>query len=249
MKRTLICFLFICASAGAAAYTPPEEFVYKEIPSGVFTLASWQKITDQAKPFKIYIEGDGRSFKRGRPTQDPTPKNTMFRRLAFGDTSANVIYLARPCQFVKDPNCAVRHWTTARFAPEVINSLHSAVKQTAGEREVILIGYSGGAQAAGLIAAAKPGLSVTKIITLAGNLDHEAWTRAKNLPPLNESLNLSSYRKQFLQIPQRHYAGGRDKIIPPALITDFAGAENVYVVPKASHGKGFEKIFPLIWQE
>lgn len=74
-------------------------------------LASWQKITVSAAGYKIYIEGDGYAFDvRGRATSDPTPRGTLMRELAFGDDSPNVMYLARPCQYVKSGDCAQRHY-------------------------------------------------------------------------------------------------------------------------------------------
>ncbi|MDD7312777.1 MAG: alpha/beta hydrolase, partial [bacterium] len=64
-------------------------------------MASWQKITHPTAPYKIYIEGDGHAFNaHGQPTGNPTPKGTLVRELAFGDNHENVIYLARPCQYV-----------------------------------------------------------------------------------------------------------------------------------------------------
>lgn len=173
-----------------------------------------------------------------------------MRELAFWDDSPNVVYLARPCQYVKSPICSKRHWTTARFAPEVINAEYAAVKQIAGDNPVILIGFSGGAQVAGLIASAKPGLNVKKIITIAGNLDHLAWTQYHNLPPLNESMNLESYRKQFAQIPQIHYVGSDDEVMPPALVREFVGGSgNIIEVRGATHNSGWEEIYSQIRNE
>ena len=134
MIKNLITILFLVWVAGCAhTLSVPAEFVYAEIKTSAFTLASWQKITDKNAPYKIYIEGDGHAFNsHGRPTNNPIPKGTLVRELAFGDNSPNVVYLARPCQYVKSDICAQRHWTTARFAPEVINSEYEAVKQIAG---------------------------------------------------------------------------------------------------------------------
>ncbi|CDA18669.1 putative uncharacterized protein [Acetobacter sp. CAG:267] len=248
MLKALIILFFV---AGCTAIKAPTDFVYKEIPTRDFTLASWQKITDPFGTYKIYIEGDGYAFNaHGRATQDPTPKGTLVRELAFGDNNPNVVYLARPCQYIKSPICSKRHWTTARFAPEVINAEYAAVKQIAGDNPVILIGFSGGAQVAGLIASAKQGLNVKKIITIAGNLDHLAWTQYHNLPPLNESMNLESYRKQFAQIPQIHYVGSDDKVMPPVLVRDFVGEScNLIEVRGATHNSGWEKIYSQIRNE
>lgn len=241
------CFIF----AGCSHIDIPQEYVYKEILTPNFTLASWQKITDSAAVYKIYIEGDGYAFNASkRATQDPTPRGTLVRKLAFGDTNPNVIYLARPCQYVKSPICTKRHWTTARFAPEIINAEYAAVKQIVGTSPVILIGFSGGAQIAGLIATAKPGLNVKKIITIAGNLDHLAWTEHHNLLPLRQSMNLESYRQQFSQILQIHYVGTDDKVIAPELVRDFVKNDKLVIeVNKAEHNTGWEKIYQQIWDE
>lgn len=248
MLKALIILFFV---AGCTAIKAPTDFVYKEIPTRDFTLASWQKITDPFGTYKIYIEGDGYAFNaHGRATQDPTPKGIFMRELAFGDDSPNVVYLARPCQYIKSPICSKRHWTTARFAPEVINAEYAAVKQIADGNPVILIGFSGGAQVAGLIASAKPGLNVKKIITIAGNLDHLAWTQYHNLPPLNESINLESYRKQFVKIPQIHYVGSDDEVIPPVLVREFVGGSgNIIEVRGATHNSGWEEIYSQIRNE
>ncbi len=115
----------------------PAEFVYKEVETRNFTLASWQKVTNPAAPYKIYIEGDGYAFNaRGKATQDPTPRGTLVRELAFGDDSQNVIYFARPYQYIKSPICSKRHWTTARFALEVINAEYEAIKNIADNNPV-----------------------------------------------------------------------------------------------------------------
>lgn len=248
MRKAIVLILLL---TGCAAVKVPPEFVYREIQTRDFTLATWQKITDPDGVYKIYIEGDGHAFNaRGRATNDPTPRGTLVRELAFGDPSPNVVYLSRPCQYVKSEICSKRHWTTARFAPEIINAEYDAVRQIAGNSPIILIGFSGGAQAAGLIAAAKPGLNVEEIITVAGNLDHLAWTQYQKVPPLNESLNLESYRKQFAKIPQTHYVGGNDKVIPPFLVKEFVGSgKRVIKVPNATHNSGWESIYPQIWEK
>ena len=107
MLKALIILFFV---AGCTAIKAPTDFVYKEIPTRGFMLASWQKITEPFGTYKIYIEGDGYAFNaHGRATQDPTPRGTLVRELAFGDNNPNVIYLARPCQYVKSPICSTRH--------------------------------------------------------------------------------------------------------------------------------------------
>lgn len=237
--------------SGCVSITAPADYVYKEIKTRDFTIATWQKITNPTSIYKVYIEGDGYAFNSyGKPSQDPTPRGTLVRELAFGDKSPNVIYLARPCQYVKSQICSVRHWTTARFAPEIINAEYETIKQIAGNHPVILIGFSGGAQIAGLVATAKLGLNVKKIITIAGNLDHLSWTQYHNLPALNESMNLESYYEQFAGVPQIHYVGSDDKVMPPVLVREFIGNDDLVVeVNRANHNEGWESIYNKVWSE
>lgn len=249
LKKILsLSLLFLSACAGI---TPPTDFVYREIETRNFTIASWQKIEQPDGIYKFYIEGDGYAFNTaGKPSADPTPRGHLMRELAFGDQSPNVVYLARPCQFVKSEICSRRHWTSARFAPEIINAEYEAVRDIAADHPVILIGFSGGAQVAGLISTAKPGLKVKKLISIGGNLDHLAWTQYHKLPPLNESMNLESYRQQYSILPQMHYVGSHDKVMPAILVEQFVrNPTQVTLINGAEHNSGWESIYPAIWNE
>ena len=141
MFRFYVLFLFLLT--GCSNIVIPDVFKYEEIDAGIFKLASWQKISNKNGTIKIYIEGDGASFDAyGMPTKDPTPKGKMIRDLAFGDYSPNVVYLARPCQFIMSDMCSIRHWTTARYSYEVVEATYQAIKQIAGSRDIILVGFS-----------------------------------------------------------------------------------------------------------
>ena len=248
IKKVWFAALFLLC--GCNSVHVPESFVYKEIKTEKFTLASWQKITDVQAPVKIYVEGDGASFNgMGRPTSNPTPKGAVLREIAFGDNSPNVVYLARPCQFVHDNQCEQKYWTTARFAPEVISSEKEAILQVAQSFPVILVGFSGGAQVTGLVAVTTPELQVKKMITIAGNLDHKAWTKYHNVPELTDSMDLAEYKEQYLLLPQEHYVGNKDTVMPPMLVEDFVGQDKIRMVPSAEHNKGWERIYPLIQLE
>lgn len=230
---------------------PPDFFEERDIRTTIFALRSYQKLTDPAAAVKVYIEGDGRAFDgHGRQTGDPTPRNDFMRRLAFADPAPNVIYLGRPCQYVKDEACRPEDWANARFSKQAVDSASQAIMQIADKRTVILIGFSGGAQIAGLAAVLHPELNVKKLVTIAGNLDHTEWTRMKKLPQLSESLDLNSYREELKKIPQVHYVGEKDMVIPASLIINFIGdPTKIIIVPNAGHGKGFESVYPMIWDE
>ena len=249
MFRFFVLFLFLVT--GCSNIVIPDAFKYEEIDADIFKLASWQKISNKDGTIKIYIEGDGASFDAyGMPTKDPTPKGKMIRDLAFGDYSPNVVYLARPCQFIMSDMCSIRHWTTARYSYEVIDATYKAIKQIAENREVILVGFSGGAQVIGLVSVLKRDLNVKNIVTVAGNLDHLAWTQYHNLPSLNEALNLADDKNEFFRIKQKHYAGSNDDVVSAGLIAKFIEHSKVdfEVVEGATHSNGWEAIYDSIWR-
>jgi len=174
----------------------------------------------------VYIEGDGFAWASPlRPSDDPTPRNPVALRLALAHPETNAAYLARPCQYVGADQvaCPRRYWTDARFAPEVVDAASLALdvlKARSGAQQLVLVGYSGGGAIAALVAARRP--DVERLITVAGNLDHLAWTRHHGLQPLAGSMNPADQADQLRNIPQWHLVGEKDKVIPPALAQGFA---------------------------
>lgn len=244
-KILYIFFLFsICFFSCTKSITVPSEFNYKEVSSGTYTLACWQKISNENSPFHIYIEGDGNSFNRyGYPTDNPTPKGTFLREIAFNDPNDNVIYLARPGQFVENQNKNQTDWTTGRFSKKIVDSVSQAVNELSKGNPIILIGYSGGALLSGLIINENPNLNVIKWITIAGVLNHTKWTEKLNLPPLKDSLDLDYLPK----VKQIHLVGEKDKIVPAELTKSIVCTQDLIIVPKATHNTGFEKVYNIIY--
>lgn len=249
MKKLLFLLMFFVV--GCATENPLKDLRFQPISSGDYTVASWYKITKAGQPLKVYIEGDGHAFDRkGRPTDDPTPEGLFLRKLAVDDTSPNVVYMARPCQYLMGQNCSQKDWTSGRFSPAILDSMEASVgammKKSRAD-QVILIGYSGGGMIASQIAARHPE-QVKKLITIAGVLDKDKWTAYHKDEPLYQSVNLNVMALKG--IPQTHYVGAKDKIVPPELTFDILGADNpnVVVVSGAKHGKGFEKIYGDIWR-
>lgn len=243
MKRLLIflsfLLLFLC-SCSTMQTKPPTDFCYKEIKTDNYTLASWQKITDNNLPIRIYVEGDGHAYtSNGYPTTDPTPKSYFLRNIAFNDTNANVVYLARPCQYIKNDNQSNVDWTTGRFSQKIVDNMAQAIKQIADNKEIVLIGYSGGALICGLIINQySQELNVVKWITIAGLLNHTKWTTYFNYVPLKDSLDLDT----IPDIDQTHYIGKKDKIIPYQLTLELVDEANCVIIENATHNKGFENL-------
>jgi pimeloyl-ACP methyl ester carboxylesterase len=191
-----------------------------------FNIVAFSKPARQVNPvLVIYIEGDGRAWKTASlPSDNPTPTNPLALRLAIQDPRPAVAYLARPCQFVVLPSqgCSEKLWTSARFSPAVIETMNEAIeklKQQYSASQLVLIGYSGGGAVATLVAAKRS--DIKTIITVAGNLDTDTWVRLYGLEPLSESINPASVAQSIRNIPQTHYVGAKDDVIPRAISQSF----------------------------
>lgn len=164
----------------------------------------------------IYIEGDGAAWRNSRqPSMDPTPNNPVALKLAAADHHDSVLYLGRPCQYDADParGCHFREWTERRFAH--VDELEQAIRQRVpAERKLILVGFSGGANMAVQLAARLP--KVTGLVTVAGNLDTSAFTRYHRLRDEDFGHN-AALLQRLSGLPQVHYTGGDDAVIPPEL--------------------------------
>ncbi len=231
----LALFLFCLLSSGCAsrletatALASSRQWRSEVIETAAFDLYSFgpDRLVPGA-PLVVYIEGDGYSWiSRDRISDDPTPRRPLALELAVTDPRPNVVYLARPCQYVRDGsrrNCQPAYWDTAGYAPEVIAAFDAAIGllvRRAAASQVFYVGYSGGGAVAALVAARRQ--DSAGLITVAGVLDHGAWTRLDGLEPLRYSLEPADEVTRLLSVPQRHLSGGRDRTVPSAVARAFA---------------------------
>lgn len=225
----------------ACAVIPPPQARH-DTADRIAQGAGWQSSRLNAQPFvlqvwqprpapgqdtlTVYLEGDGLAWADAEtPSSDPTPLDPLALRLAVKQSGA-VAYLARPCQYtqaIQAPACVKRYWTTHRFAPEVVQAMQEALdrlKQQWETPRLHLVGYSGGGTLALLLAARRN--DVTQVVTIAGNLDPDAWTRWHRVTPLYGSLNPVNDVAALSHIPQWHWSGSKDTVVPPALSQAFA---------------------------
>jgi pimeloyl-ACP methyl ester carboxylesterase len=213
-------------------------------PFTLFTLAPRRWAADQ--PLTVYVEGDGFAWiNRYRQSDDPTPRDPVGLRLALADPAANLVYVARPCQYGTEATrrtCDPAYWSLARFADEVVVALNTVIdryRAQSGATRVHLYGFSGGGSLA-LLAAARRS-DVAQVTTVAAILDTEAWTRQIGVTPLYQSLNPADAAPRLGGIPQRHLVGADDKTVPPAVASsyqarfDAAHRPLVQVVPGQGH--------------
>lgn len=237
-----------------------NHMAHRQINTQDFTLTSFERISDNSASTSIYIEGDGLAWlNRSTPSRNPTPKNPVGLRLASADNiSKNVIYIARPCQYTQISRakpCPAQYWTSKRFAPEVILSFNQAINQLKQEHqlgELELIGYSGGAAVAALLAAQRD--DVISLRTVAGNIDIDAFSELHNVSKTPLSLNPAEKAYKLKGLPQMHFIGKKDSIVPAAIFKSYerkAGASksqciNSQIVYGVSHEKGWEAAWPKL---
>ncbi len=233
MKKILIFLVLVLYACAGKNWMAPNDFVYVPIKTDNYEIATWQKIENPTNNhIHIYIEGDGYAFNAyGQPTSNPTPHGTFMRDLATHDNFDNVVYVARPCQFIMSDACSENDWTTGRFSQRIIDAQSRAIKQIAKNKKITLIGYSGGALVSGLIIEQHPELNIEKWITIAGVLNHEKWTTYFGDAPLTESVNL----EQLPNVNQLHFVGGKDSVVPYELAKTWANEKDIKIIPNAEH--------------
>ena len=233
MTRFLL-LIFIALLNGCAIHqwTPPLDFNESVIKTPKYDIFTYTRITNDTAPVHIYIEGDGNSFDAyGVPTSDPTPRGTFMRKLATQDTSPNVVYMARPCQYVMSTQCNKSDWTDGRFSKAVIESIATAIRKIAKNRPVVLIGYSGGAMISGLVIQNYPDINVQKWITVAGVLNHSDWTNHFGDSPLTHSENMT----ELPRVPQIHYIADKDTVVPNELSQKWTNNNNLIMLLATIH--------------
>ena len=185
-----------------------------------FWIAREGKAATPDAPLHVYVEGDGRPWlRRHLPAPDPTPGHLLALALMAQDT-APALYLGRPCYFgsAADRGCDVGRWTSGRYGEDIIDSMAAALERWrhrhAPQRRLRLIGYSGGGVIAVLLASRLT--QVDAVITLAANLDTDAWTDRHGYSRLDASLNPATLPPLPPPIRQWHLAGRDDRNVPPA---------------------------------
>lgn len=204
---------------------------------------------------RIYLEGDGHAWATSsQPSLDPSPRRLLVASLAFADPTPN-LYLARPCQFVSAPACTTALWTNRRYAEEVVHSLDQALsllKVRYGNRDFELIGYSGGATLALLLALRRD--DIAQVQTLAGNLSPRRWATLLKLTPLEGSLEPLDQHERLARIPQRHLLGDEDRVIPRVLLDEYrhrlgsTACLTAVLLPGVSHAEGWHPAWAN-WRE
>lgn len=235
-----------------------QGFEHAIYPTKHFKLTAYQRFNRIDDPkVHVYIEGDGNSWKtRYQLSNNPTPKQPLALQLALSDPAPNVIYIARPCQYTPlsdDPQCDAKFWSSHRYAPEVIASVNAVLDAVVAQRgnkktDFLLVGFSGGASVALLTAGQRK--DVTQLITVAGDLNHTLLNEHHRTSPLKGSLNPSDNMALIAHIPQTHWCGTQDGIVPCWTVEAFCKKMNnpalvqCHSLHDASHHSHWVKAWP-----
>ena len=200
----------------------------------------------------IYIEGDGRPWRtRESVSHDPTPRNPLMLQLMVMDTAPS-LYLGRPCYFdLGDPRCSAQWWTHWRYSETVVASLDKVIDQFAAEYQgIALLGHSGGGALAMLLAARRE--DVRSVVTLAGNLDIDAWADYLGYSRLQASMNPVLSPPLAPKVQQLHLIGESDAIIRPSMLARAVALQpsaELRVIPDIDHACCWQKVWLQILAE
>lgn len=225
LRAAVLSFLLLVAGCSSVmeknevmiADNSARSSVLKTLPHPLYSVDNNKEVS-QGRVW-VFIEGDGRAWlNRNTPGTDPTPKDRQLlsRAIAFPERA---IYLARPCQYVRGDACRIKVWTEDRFSEETMSIYHEALDQimsNTGAERLALVGYSGGGAIAVEMAASRQ--DVESVQTISGNIDPEAWVKHHKISGLNVHSRTQSASNELQRVPQRHFAGTEDKVIPEKLI-------------------------------
>jgi hypothetical protein len=197
----------------------------------------------------VYLDSDGTPWGAGSPSADPTPRSPLVLQLMRADDNPG-LYLGRPCYhgLVDDSGCVAALWTSERYSDLVVASMAAALARhpmTRAFDRLAFIGYSGGGVLAVLLAARFS--QTAAVVTVAANLDIDAWTARHGYLRLAGSLNPTSQPPLPSHLYQRHYVGGRDRVVPPGIVSGgrFDPA-TIVLIPDFDHVCCWRRLWPSI---
>ena len=220
----------------------PAWMLERQVPAQNFTLTAFERMHEREQNANIYIAGDGTAtLETAKIVKNPTPENPVGLHLASMDKAENLAYIARPCQYAAThagaTDCPADLWTPeGRYSAETLDALNAAIdniKRRYTITGINLIGYSGGATLAAILASQRK--DVLSLRTVNGKFDMNALGPA--IPALRN-------------MPQHHFIGGQDAIAGINAFNPYAAAlgetrcSDYTILASATHDKGFVNPWP-----
>ena len=247
--------------ASAACSSPARRFsqyaaslgMRAEVVDGAeFQHVVFQRARELSRTLHVYLDGDGTPWRVAWPAADPTPRDPLLLRLMALDPAPSV-YLGRPCYhgLAATPPCGSALWTGERYSRSVVSSMAAALRNIVREGQfdrVAWFGYSGGGALAVLLAPEFP--ETSDLVTIAANLDIDAWADLHGYSRLSGSLNPAMQPPLPPGIRQRHYVGGEDRVVPRHVtLRGSIDPTTVIVIPSYDHVCCWTAIWPAILAE
>lgn len=238
----------------------PAWMIEREIAVDGYTITAYERMHERYESGHIYIEGDGvtqilRKNKRYRSI-NPTPVNPVALHLAAHDKHDNVAYIARPCQYSSEMQdetriCGSGLWKNGRYSEEAVSLMNNTINEIKARynlTDLHLVGYAGGGAIATILAAKRD--DIASLRTVAGILDHEAFTHHHDIASFDTSLNPIDFAEELYMIPQHHFIGGNDDYVPPLVLHSYLQAlgktqcAHYTFIQEAEHEAGWVEKWP-----
>ena len=270
-QRYLVVFYVALTALTSCGYSASQRFLGKAndygfneivIPTENFALKAYTNTAfenERGGILHIYLAGDGVPFFRDQYINpDPTPKRALTLDLMALDQAPSIL-IGRPCyhyesrQDNQNTLCNDhRWWTTHRYSEDVVNALNEAIRTyTSNNKEIVIIGFSGGGTLAALLAQKLQNVRV--VVGISPNLDIGAWTDFHDYTPLYGSLNpRDSIEKWPTGTRGILLSGQQDKNVPANLWrAHYEGVEHVEIINYANftHTCCWSEIWPEFLSE
>ena len=196
----------------------------------------------------VYIDGDG-TPDIGGAIRPPIPPRAIRSCSAFSiSTLDRRCCSGAPCYdgLADDAGCRPALWMDERYSEAVVASMAAALREILAQGpccRVAWFGHSGGGSLAVLLAARvprrRPWSRPRPISTSTPGRRHAAPGRSSA-----RSIRRAS-RRSSAAVVQRHYAGGRDEVVPPEVTRKaWARASPPTVILDYDHRCCWEKLWP-----
>ena len=211
---------------------------------------SYDLLNTQNVPVMVFIEGDGVPWEAmNRIAFEPTPDEPLLLKWFLAANSPGV-YLGRPCYFdLGDDACSAYWFTHGRYSEPVVTSLITVLKKKIHNRDIILVGHSGGAALAMLVAGHLK--QVKAVVTIAGNLNVKAWVEHHRYSDLTGSLDPGAMPGLTCNIEQVHYYSSSDSVIQAKWLRAFSASQcnsSLIELPVKGHDQAWEEFQGLIME-
>lgn len=273
-KISTLAALLVATAALSACYMPtldmkkqtltrlavPTGMMERQIPAKPYLITAFERVSRKGDVATIYIEGGQLvwdDFIKERETA--TPLNPLALHMSTRDLSANVIWLARPCQYTTKLDgsaCSREEFTSGRFSLSNLRAMNLALDNV--QRKYAIKGFhlvgvgDGGGVAVHLAAARKDVLSLR---TVAGVVDTDVFAQVY-MPEEHEvfvdkaSNNPAIHAAHLASMPQHHFLGEWDDMVGPEMAQNFRHATGnshcvrVSEVKSVTNDKGWVNRWP-----